>query len=184
MEGASSPPEGGSAPPEFILVPAYDLTPRPVARVETPFRRIVTQFPPPESVPLLERLHAAEPVAMQGQPPVVWDRADGFSVYDRWGNRWIDWSSGVLITNAGHNAPRIAAAIRAQVDQGLLTTYCFPSEARLKLVEKLCSILPEPLKKVFLLTTGSETVECAIKLCRTHGRKAAGDRKVTIVSFH
>jgi 4-aminobutyrate aminotransferase/diaminobutyrate-pyruvate transaminase/4-aminobutyrate aminotransferase/(S)-3-amino-2-methylpropionate transaminase len=164
-------------------VPAFDLTPRPVARVETPFRRIVTQFPVPESVPLIERLHAAEPVAMQGQPPVVWDRAEGFSVYDRWGNRWIDWSSGVLITNAGHNAPRIAAAIRAQVDQGLLTTYCFPSEARLKLVEKLCSILPAPLKKVFLLTTGSETVECAIKLCRTHGLRVAGERKATIVSF-
>lgn len=165
-------------------MPAFDLTPRPVARVETPFRRIVTQFPVPESVPLLERLHAAEPVAMQGQPPVVWDRAEGFTVHDRWGNRWIDWSSGVLITNAGHNAPRIAAAIRAQVDHGLLTTYCFPSEARLKLVEKLQSILPEPLKKVFLLTTGSETVECVIKLCRTHGRKIAGERKVTIVSFH
>jgi 4-aminobutyrate aminotransferase/diaminobutyrate-pyruvate transaminase/4-aminobutyrate aminotransferase/(S)-3-amino-2-methylpropionate transaminase len=165
-------------------VPAYDLKPRSVARVETPFRRIVTQFPVPESVPLIERLYTAEPVAMQGQPPVVWDRADGFSIHDRWGNRWIDWSSGVLITNAGHNAPRIAAAIRAQVDQGLLTTYCFPSEVRLKLVEKLRSILPEPLKKIFLLTTGSETVECVIKLCRTHGRKVSGDRKTTIVSFH
>ena len=164
-------------------MPTYALTPRAVARVETPFRRIVTQFPVPESVPLLERLHAAEPLAMQGQPPVIWDRAEGFSVYDRWGNRWIDWSSGVLITNAGHNARRIAAAIRAQLDHGLLTTYCFPSEARLELVEKLQSILPEPLKKVFLLTTGSETVECAIKLCRTHGRKIGGERKVTIVSF-
>jgi 4-aminobutyrate aminotransferase / (S)-3-amino-2-methylpropionate transaminase / 5-aminovalerate transaminase len=169
--------------PELTAVPAYDLKPRPVARVETPFRRIVTQFPVPESVPLLERLHAAEPIAMQGQPPVVWDRAEGFTVYDPWGNRWIDWSSGVLITNAGHNAPRIAAAIRAQVDHGLLTSYCFANEARLKLVEKLQSILPEPLKKVFLLTTGSETVECAIKLCRTHGHNIAGDRKVTIVSF-
>jgi 4-aminobutyrate aminotransferase/diaminobutyrate-pyruvate transaminase/4-aminobutyrate aminotransferase/(S)-3-amino-2-methylpropionate transaminase len=167
----------------LTFVPAYDLIPRAVARVETPFRRIVTQFPVPESVPLLERLHAAEPIAMQGQPPVIWDRAEGFSIYDRWGNRWIDWSSGVLITNAGHNARRIANAIRAQVDHGLLTTYCFPSEARLELVEKLQSILPEPLKKVFLLTTGSETVECAIKLCRTHGRKIGGERKVTIVSF-
>jgi len=165
-------------------VPAFDLTPRPVGRVETPFRRIVTPFPVPESIPLLERLHAAEPVAMQGQPPVVWDRAEGFSVYDAWGNRWIDWSSGVLITNAGHNDRRIAEAIRAQLDHGLLATYCFASEPRLKLVEKLRSLLPEPLKKIFLLTTGSETVECVIKLCRTYGRKIAGERKATIVSFH
>src|SRR5207237_6931993 len=50
-------------------------------------------------------------------------------------------------------------------------------------VEKLASILPEPLKKVFLLTTGSETVECAVKLCRSHGLKVGGRSKHVIVSF-
>ena len=43
--------------------------------------------------------------------------------------------------------------------------------------------MPEPLKKVFLLTTGSEAVECAIKLCRTHGVKVGGRSKNVIVSF-
>ena len=43
--------------------------------------------------------------------------------------------------------------------------------------------MPEPLKKVFLLTTGSEAVECAIKLCRTHGVKVGGRSKHVIVSF-
>ena len=80
----------------------YSLVPRAVPCVETPFRRIVTDLPVPESLPILERLHAYEPVAMRGQPPVVWDRAEGFQVYDAWGNQWIDWSSGVLIANAGH----------------------------------------------------------------------------------
>jgi 4-aminobutyrate aminotransferase/diaminobutyrate-pyruvate transaminase/4-aminobutyrate aminotransferase/(S)-3-amino-2-methylpropionate transaminase len=155
-----------------------------VARVETPYRRIVTQFPVPESVDLLQRLQAAEPVAMRGQPPVVWDRAEGFQVYDAWGNCWVDWSSGVLITNAGHCHPRVKAAIDAQVEQRLLTSYCFANEPRLRLVEKLRDVLPEPLKKIFLLTTGSETVECAIKLCRTHGVKVGGPSKNVIVSFH
>ena len=50
-------------------------------------------------------------------------------------------------------------------------------------MEKLASILPEPLKKVFLLTTGSETVECAIKLCRSHGAKAGGRNKNVIISY-
>ena len=50
-------------------------------------------------------------------------------------------------------------------------------------MERLAGLLPEPLKKVFLLTTGSETVECAIKLCRTHGVKAGGRGKHVIVSF-
>lgn len=51
------------------------------------------------------------------------------------------------------------------------------------MVEKLVSILPEPLKKVFLLTTGSEAVETAIKLCRTHGVKSGGRSKNVVVSF-
>ena len=165
-------------------MPVYDLEPRSVPLVSTALRKISTKFPVPESIPLLRRLHDAEPVAMRGQPPVVWDRAEGFSVYDRWGNRWIDWSSGVLITNAGHADTRVVAAIAKQLEQGLLTSYCFANEARLALVEKLVSILPEPLKKVFLLTTGSETVECAVKLCRTHGIKVGGEKKATIISYN
>jgi 4-aminobutyrate aminotransferase/diaminobutyrate-pyruvate transaminase/4-aminobutyrate aminotransferase/(S)-3-amino-2-methylpropionate transaminase len=165
-------------------MPDLGLTPRAVPRVETRHRRIVTPIPAPESIPILERLYAAEPLAMQGQPPVLWDRAEGMYVYDRWGNRWLDWSSGVLVTNAGHGRAEIAAAIRAQADHGLLTNYCFPSEIRGRLVERIASLLPEPLKKVFLLTTGAETVECAVKLCRTNGIHRAGRRKITIVSFH
>lgn len=161
----------------------YDLTPRHIPRVETAFRRIVTDLPVPESIPVLKTLHELEPVAMRGQPPVVWDRAEGFQVFDPYGNRWIDWSSGVLITNAGHGRKEIAAAIARQAQSGLLTNYCFPSEIRARLVEKLSSILPEPLKKIFLLTTGSETVECAVKLCRTYGAKAGGRSKNAVVSY-
>jgi len=161
----------------------YSLVPRSVPRVETPFRRIVTDLPVPESLPLLERLYACEPVAMRGQPPVVWHRAEGFQVFDAWGNQWIDWSSGVLIANAGHGRQEIVDAIAGQACAHLLTTYCFPSEIRAQLAEKLVSILPEPLKKVFLLTTGSEAVECAIKLCRTHGVRSGGRKKNVIVSY-
>ena len=159
------------------------LTSKRVARVETPFRRIVTDFPAPESIPILAKLQAYEPAAMRGQPPVVWDRAEGFQVYDAWGNRWIDWSSGVLIANAGHGRKEIAEAIARQAAVPLLTNYCFPSEIRARLVERMAGLLPEPLKKVFLLTTGSETVECAIKLCRTYGGKTGGRAKNVIVSF-
>ena len=161
----------------------YDLLPKRVPRVETPFRRIVTEFPVPQSIPILERLHRFEPAAMRGQPPVVWDRAEGFQVYDAWGNQWIDWSSGVLIANAGHGRPEIAAAIERQAAAHLLTNYCFPSEIRARLVERMAGLLPEPLKKIFLLTTGSETVECAIKLCRAHGTAVGGRRKHVVVSY-
>ena len=161
----------------------FDLTPRAVAPVETPFRRIVTPIPAPGSLPTLEALLRYEPVAMRGQPPVVWDQAEGFQVRDAFGNCWVDWSSGVLITNAGHARPQIRAAIHAQVDKLLLTTYCFPSKERAALVERLAAVLPEPLKKVFLLTTGSEAVECAIKLAREWGIQHGGRAKNIIVSF-
>jgi 4-aminobutyrate aminotransferase/(S)-3-amino-2-methylpropionate transaminase len=161
----------------------YSITPKRVSRVETPFRRIATDFPVPQSVPVLTKLQALEPLAMRGQPPVVWDHAEGFQVYDSWGNKWIDWSSGVLITNAGHGRQEIVDAIIRQASSKLLTNYCFPSEIRMRTVETLAGMLPSPLKKVFLLTTGSETVECAVKLCRTHGLKVGGRSKHVIVSF-
>ena len=161
----------------------YDLTPKSVPRVETALRRIVTDLPAPESLPLLEKLYRWEPVSMRGQPPVVWDRAEGFQVFDACGNCWIDWTSGVLITNAGHGRTEIVDAVIRQASSKLLTSYCFPSEIRGRLVEKLASLCPEPLKKAFLLTTGSETVECAIKLCRTHGIKLGGRAKHVIVSY-
>lgn len=157
--------------------------PRQVARIETKYRRIATDFPVPESLPVLEKLNKYELRAMGGQPPVVWDRAEGFQVYDAWGNKWLDWSSGVLITNAGHGRKEIADAVAAQAQSQLLTTYCFPSEIRAELCERLVDLMPEPLKKIFLLTTGSETVEFAIKAARMYGRMKDGPSKNVIVSY-
>jgi len=161
----------------------FGLIPQVVPKVETRHRRIVTALPVPESLATLEKLHRYEPLAMRGQPPVVWHRAEGFQVYDPYGNCWIDWSSGVLITNAGHGRREIVDAVVAQASSGLLTNYAFPSEMRARLVERLASLLPKPLEKVFLLTTGSETVECAIKLIRAHGAKVGGRAKNIIVSY-
>lgn len=157
--------------------------PRAVPRVESRYRRIVTDFPVPESIPVLETLEKYELRAMGGQPPVVWDRAEGFQVYDRWGNMWLDWSSGVLITNAGHGRQEIVEAIKRQADAHLLANYAFPSELRAELCRRHVELAPEPLKKIFLLTTGSEAVEFAIKVARTHGQKVGGRNKRVIVSF-
>src|SRR5258706_1029583 len=168
---------------EDPIVTSFPLTPRPVPRVETALRRIVTPLPAPESIPIIESLHRQEPISMQGQPPIVWDRAQGFQVFDAWGNRWIDWSSGVLVANAGHSCPEVVGAIVKQTQHGLLHNYCFPSAIRARLVDQLISLLPPELNRVFLLTTGSEAVECTIKLCRTHGIKVGGPSKHVVVSF-
>src|SRR5579871_2067903 len=139
-----------------IMAREFPLTPRDVAAVQTRLRRIGTKLPVPASLPVLEALHRYEPLAMRGQPPVVWDHAEGFQVYDAWGNCWIDWSSGVLITNAGHGRKEIVDAVAEQASARLLTNYGFPSEIRAKLVKRIVELLPKPLEKVFLLTTGSE----------------------------
>ena len=112
---------------------SYNMVPREVAKVETKWRRICTSLPVPESLPLFERMRKCEPISMVGQPPVVWDRAEGVNVYDRWGNMWLDWSSGVLITNVGHGHPEICAAIKEVVDKPLLSTYIFTHERRIEL---------------------------------------------------
>jgi 4-aminobutyrate aminotransferase/(S)-3-amino-2-methylpropionate transaminase len=161
----------------------FDPTPKTVAPVETGFRRIVTQIPAPASLPILQAMHRHEPATMLGQPPIVWDRADGIQVHDAFGNMWLDWSSGVLVTNAGHGAKEIKDAILKTVERGLLHTFCFPNAERIALARALAEVAPQGLGKVFLLTTGSETIECAVKLMRTHGQRVGGRAKIGIVSF-
>lgn len=165
------------------MAKSFEMLPREVKKVNTKYRRIVTKIPVPESLAIIEDLRKYEPRSMSGQPLIVWDRAAGFNVYDKYGNQWIDFSSGVLVTNAGHCNPAVKEAILAQVEHGLLHNYCFPSEIRAKLVKKISEISPAPLKKVFLLTTGAETTECAIKLSRTYGWKKGGPDKIKIITF-
>lgn len=161
----------------------FSITPQNVAPVATKYRRIATQIPHPESVVTLEKLRTFEPISMRGQPPIVWEKAEDIQVYDKHGNMWLDWSSGVLVTNAGHGVREIREAIIAQVESGLLHNYVFPSEERAELAELLISLSPEGLGKVFLLTTGSEATECAIKLSRSHGIKVGGRGKIGIIGF-
>ncbi len=162
----------------------YNLTPRKVQHVDTPYRRIQTRLPVPESLPVFAKLEEHEPRSMLGQPPMLWDRAEGVQVWDPWGNMWLDWSSGVLITNAGHGRREICEALRAEIDKPLLTTYVFSHEARAELAEMLVPLAPRKARyKVFFLSTGSEATENAIKLARTYGVQQGGERKHVIIGF-
>ncbi|MBN1348036.1 aspartate aminotransferase family protein [candidate division KSB1 bacterium] len=163
----------------------YNLTPVAVPKVETTYRSIKTKIPVPESIPIFNQLKQSEPRSMMGQPPVLWHKAEDFIVSDRWGNRWIDWSSGVLVTNAGHGHPEIKKALHEMIDQGLLATYVFIHEKRVELTLLLQSLAPQPDNySVFLLTTGSEAVENCIKLSKTAALEKFGPHKKIIVSFN
>jgi 4-aminobutyrate aminotransferase-like enzyme len=161
----------------------YDLNPVEVPPVKTKYRRIRTKLPVPESLPVFQALQGSEPQSMIGQPPVVWDRAEGFQVMDRWGNVWIDWSSGVLITNAGHGRKEIRKALAAAMKKPLLSTYVFVHEQRAELTRALQALAPDRTYQVFLLTTGSEAIENAIKLAKTYALDKYGEKKRYIVGF-
>jgi 4-aminobutyrate aminotransferase / (S)-3-amino-2-methylpropionate transaminase / 5-aminovalerate transaminase len=116
------------------------------------------------------------------QPPVVWDKAKDFQVFDASGNIWLDWTSGVLVANIGHAHPKVKQAIVEAVQNDLLHTFAFPNASREALVRTLIAKSPPLLDKAYLFTTGSETTECAIKLARTYGQ-TLNPEKIAIVTF-
>ena len=162
----------------------YSLEPVEVPKIETQYRTIRTKLPVPESLPIFERLMRSEPQSMWGQPPVVWDRAKGFQVYDKWGNRWIDWSSAVLIANVGHERKEIKNAIQEALGQGPLATFAFVHEKRAELCEELRYLAPVPSNyRAALVSGGSEAVEYAIKLAKTYALEKYGPKRKFLVSF-
>lgn len=162
----------------------YSLTPVTVPKVETKYRSIKTAIPVPESLPIFEELKRSEPRSMMGQPPIIWDHAKDCTIYDKWGNRWIDWSSCVLISNAGHGRDEIKKAVMAEIDRGLLATYVFIHEGRAKLTKALQAVSPDPANyQVFLLSTGSEATENCIKLAKTYAIEKHGRHKKYFISF-
>ncbi|MFC1676794.1 aspartate aminotransferase family protein [Planctomycetota bacterium] len=159
-----------------------ELIPVEVDKVDTMYRKICTAIPVPESIPLFETLRKYEPRSMGMQVPVVWGKAEGFQVYDPYGNCWIDFTSGILVANCGHSHPHVKKALKEHIDNKPLHTYLFATETRAKLVKKLIEITPPNLTKVFLLSTGSESVEVAIKLAKLYGL-SKNPQKKGIVSF-
>ena len=166
----------------MALSKTTDLKPIAVPRVKTRYRRIVTPIPVPESIPLLTTLRTYEPKSMVTQVPVVWDRADGFQVLDPYGNCWIDFTSGIVVANTGHGHPHVREALRRHITEKPLHSYLFATEVRANLVKKLIQISPPNLTKVFLLSTGTEATECAIKLARLYGLRRS-PKKTVLVSF-
>ena len=163
---------------EYIV----SLMPQEVPIVETQFRRIRTKIPVPESISIFEDLAEFESRSMHNQLPVVWDRAEGFQVFDRYGNCWIDFTSTIFLANTGHSNSNVIDALREQIDRKLLHTYTFAHETRARFLKKLIEMMPDPLKVAFLLSAGTEATECAVKLMRLYGQTISPS-KVGIVSF-
>ena len=122
-------------------------------------------LPGPKSAALLERWHKVEADTTGYQAPVVWEQGKGVVVTDVDGNRYIDWTSGVLVTNVGHCHPKLVSAVRESVGK-LINNYECPTANRVLAAEALVAHLPEHLDKCFFLTTGSEATEACIRLMK------------------
>ena len=155
----------------------FSREPQKVLPVNTAHRLIQTPIPAPGTADLLARLEDCESRSMQGQLPLVWDRAQDFSVFDTAGNRWIDFTSTIFVTNVGHSNARVIAAMKAVLDRPLYSCYAYANETRIKYLEKLVTFAGAPFEKAFLLSAGTEATEAALKLMRMHGQKAGKRRR-------
>ncbi|MFB0545940.1 MAG: aspartate aminotransferase family protein [Anaerolineae bacterium] len=128
------------------------------------------KIPGPKSAELLQISRNCEPPCIADQVPVVWDHAERVWVTDIDGNEYIDFTSGVLVTNLGHCHPRHVAAIQEQAAR-LMNCYSFPTPERVTLSKRLIETLPPNLDRVFLLTTGSEATEAALRVAKRYTGK-------------
>ena len=164
----------------------FSSEPVPTAPLDTKYRRIATALPAPGSLPILHDLRRFESRAMHGQMPVVWDRAKDFQVWDRWGNCWIDFTSSIFVANAGHANERVARAVTEVIRSDLVHSYNYATEPRAKYLRKLCEAMPPYIEKAYLMSTGTEATEAALRLMRLAGAKA-GKRPGVVVfegSYH
>ena len=71
------------------MAKSFEMEPRKTTRFETKYRKICTDIPVPESMPIIEKLRKYEPRSMSGQPLIIWDKADNYNVYDKYGNKFV-----------------------------------------------------------------------------------------------
>jgi 4-aminobutyrate aminotransferase len=105
--------------------------------------------------------------------PLVVESGRGCIVKDVDGNEYIDFNSGLVCMNVGHNHPKVVAAIKNQCDRFLhySNTDFFYREV-VELADKLAHITPgSPEKKVYFGNSGAEAIEAAVKLAKWHSRK-------------
>lgn len=140
-----------------------------------PSIQLKTKIPGPKSQALFAERQAAVPRGPFHGTPAFVTRAKGALLEDIDGNTFIDLASGIGVLNVGHMAPEIVQAIHAQADQALhLSFNVTPYEGYVRLAQKLNEATPGNFsKKTFLVTTGAEAVENAIKIARAYTKRQA-----------
>jgi 4-aminobutyrate aminotransferase-like enzyme len=142
--------------------------------------RMVTSSPGPESERWNRRMdrHTAGSVTMMVKlHPVAYRSGHGVTLTDVDGNRYLDFSSGIVITNIGHGHPRIAEAIGRAAAQ-LDNVHDFATPQKVEALEALAEVTPDGMSLFTFFSSGTEAVEGAMRVAR------AITGRYGFVSFH
>jgi acetylornithine/N-succinyldiaminopimelate aminotransferase len=115
-----------------------------------------------------------------GRAPVEFVRGEGTRLWDADGNEYLDFLSGISVTQLGHCHPALVEAITTQAQRLIHIGNLFYTEPHLRLAERLATLSLGG--KVFFCNSGAEANECAIKLARRH--RPGGEIVVLENAFH
>ncbi len=116
-------------------------------------------------------------------PRPMLDRAEGIYMWDTTGRRFIDGSSGAMVCNIGHSNPAVLAAMRAQMEKSTFGYRLhFVTEPAELLAERTVELMWPGMNRVFFVSGGSEAVESAMKLARSHAVATGQDSRWKVIS--
>ncbi|MFF3978631.1 aspartate aminotransferase family protein [Streptomyces sp. NPDC001828] len=121
------------------------------------------------AVKAADRAHVFHSWSAQGLiDPLAVAGAEGSYFWDYEGNRYLDFTSGLVFTNIGYQHPKVVAAIQEQA--ATMTTFApaFAVEARSEAARLIAERTPGDLDKIFFTNGGAEAVENAIRMARLH----------------
>ncbi len=137
------------------------------------YPKIVVRPPGPKAREILERDERVISPSYVRFYPLVVESGRGCIIRDVDGNEYIDFNSGLVCMNVGHNHPKVIEALKKQLERFLhYSNTDFYYREVVDLAERLCEITPGKFeKKVYYGNSGTEAVEAAIKLAKWHTRK-------------
>ena len=102
--------------------------------------------------------------------PVSFESGHGVTLTDVDGNRYIDFSSGIYVTNLGHCHPKVVEYLQKHTAQ-LMNCHDFTTEIKTLFLEKLASMTPGNLNGIQMYCAGCESVEAAMRAARAYTKK-------------
>ncbi len=113
--------------------------------------------------------------------PVEFVRGEDVWLFDREGQRYLDFLSGIAVVGVGHANPRVKEEVAAQMGELVHVSNLFYTEPQVRLAERLSGL--SGLDRVFFANDGATANECAIKLARRWSQRRKGFSAFEVISL-